>query len=472
MQQRLIILHANDVHGRIEGLARIATLVETTRRVHPDCAVLFFDLGDVEDTTNRLSNLTKGVAMHRLLNLAGCDAAVVGNAAILRYGPHIVGEQAADARYPLLLANLRESDGSPLPGVRVSATVRAGALTLGLIGVTAPLDEGHASVYETAFGARVLPAAPLVREVAAALRQDGADAVILLSHLGLPGDRALAAELQGVVPLILGGHTHNLLPEGERVGDVVLAQAGQYAEHLGRVDLTWDGETLTVADVSVRPVPPSVTPLRAILDEAAVIEGEVERFLADVVGELAEPLDLVHDRECGVGDFMADVLRERTGAELALVTVGQAVTAPLPAGELRRVTLWDACPSPANPAVTTMTGAQLLSIVARGLDPAFARETPRPLRGAPRGLMHLSGAEVRGGTLLVGGEPVQPEREYRVGGTDWELEPDGGYVDREWRLPTTLDTSVILREAVEDYLQRHRPIRVATGRIRGPLAER
>ncbi len=29
--QSLIILHSNDIHGRIEGLARIATLVEQVR---------------------------------------------------------------------------------------------------------------------------------------------------------------------------------------------------------------------------------------------------------------------------------------------------------------------------------------------------------------------------------------------------------------------------------------------------------
>jgi len=27
----LIILHTNDIHGRVEGLARIATLIEQTR---------------------------------------------------------------------------------------------------------------------------------------------------------------------------------------------------------------------------------------------------------------------------------------------------------------------------------------------------------------------------------------------------------------------------------------------------------
>ena len=70
--QSLIILHTNDIHGRVEGLARIATLVEQIRQGQPDTPVLYVDCGDSEETANRLSNLTKGVAMHRLLSAAGC----------------------------------------------------------------------------------------------------------------------------------------------------------------------------------------------------------------------------------------------------------------------------------------------------------------------------------------------------------------------------------------------------------------
>src|SRR3954470_14379724 len=107
------ILHSNDIHGRIEGLARIPTLVNQVRDAGPG-PVLYFDLGDSEETTNRLSNLTKGVAMHRLLSVAGCRAAAVGNAAVQRYGAEVLPLQAAAARYPLLLANLRLADGAPL----------------------------------------------------------------------------------------------------------------------------------------------------------------------------------------------------------------------------------------------------------------------------------------------------------------------------------------------------------------------
>ncbi len=197
--QSLIILHTNDIHGRVEGLARIATLVDQVRAENPGVPVLYFDLGDCEDTSSRLSNLTKGTAMHRLLSVAGCDAAAVGNAAWLRYGPQVLGEHAEASAYPLLLGNLRMPDGTLLPGVQPTALLNLGVLRLGLIGVTAEMAD-----WAKFFDIHAQPALPLIRELAAALRQNGADVVILLSHMGLETDRELAAGLQEDVTLILG----------------------------------------------------------------------------------------------------------------------------------------------------------------------------------------------------------------------------------------------------------------------------
>jgi len=463
---RVILLHTNDIHGRVEGLARVATLVARIRAEHPDTPVLYLDAGDLEETTSRLSNLTKGVAMHRLLSRAGCDAATIGNGGLLRYGAEIIAAYAAAARYPLLLANLRAQDGEPIDGVHLRVTLEAGELRLGVIGVTTDMN----GEYERWFRLKALDVAPLVRELAAASEQDGADAVIVLSHLGLPDDRALADEVQEIIPLIIGAHTHQLLPEGERVADVTLAQAGQYAQHLGRIDLAWDGARLTVERVSVLPVTDDIPMAQALLDEAQVIEREVTIYLDGVVGELAAPLDFSEERECGVGNLAADMLRPRMDADLAIVGATQAFTGPLPAGPLHRVTLWDVCGSSANPGVVAMTGAHLLAVVRRGLDPAFMAQKPRSLRGLARGPLHLSGAEVRGGQLLVGGRPVDPTRDYRVAGTDWELEPYGGYVEADWSLRAHYDMPLIVREAMEEYLAGAGPVTVALGRLDGPLA--
>lgn len=465
--QRIILLHTNDVHGRVKGLARAATLIERIRAENPGVPVVYFDAGDIEETSVRLSNLTKGVAMHRLLTATGCAAHAVGNGAALRYGPSVLAAQAAAARYPLLLANMRNGDGSVIEGARATALIETGGVCIGLIGITSEVG----GMYESAFGVRILPVLPLVRELAAELRNAGADTVLLLSHMGLDEDHALAAGLQDVVPLVIGAHSHHLLPEGERIGSVVIAQAGEYAQYLGRVDVLWDGLRLHVLEAGVLPITDDIVPAERVMREARAAEDEVERFLQDVIGELAEPLDYSTEWECGVANLMADALRERMHADVGLVSAGQAFTGGLEAGPVRRIALWDICGSSANPGVVALTGEQLTALVAKGLDPVFAADCPRTLRGQARGVLHLSGAAVRDGQLYVAGKPIDAEGTYRVAGSDWELDVYGGYAKPDWALKPEYDSSVILREALEDYLAAHRPVTVEMGRIAGALSQ-
>ena len=398
--------------------------------------------------------------MHRLLSTSGCDAEVIGNGGILRYGYQVLPDYAKVARYPLLLANMFTADGQLVPGVQPTALLEVGDFKLGLIGMTSDVFGAYQS-----FGLHMPSDLPVIRECAAQLRQNGADAVILLSHLGYDVDRTLASDLQDDIALIIGAHSHHLLPEGEKVGRVLIAQAGEYAQNMGRLDLMWDGTQLLVQSASIIPVTADIPLSPHILDEVAAIEAETERYLQDVVGTLAEPLDHAVDRECGTANLMADMLREHMGAEVGIITACAAFTGPLPAGQLRRVTLWDVCNSPANPGIATMTGTQLLAVVQRGLDREFAKDRPRAFRGQPRGLMHLSGARMHNGQLLVGDQPVEPERTYQVAGSDWELEDYGGYVNAQWNLQPRLDLPTILREALEIYLAKHSLIRVEMGRL-------
>lgn len=462
--RRLVVLHTNDIHGRVDAIARIATVVERARAEAGDAAVLYLDGGDAEDRVERLSNLTKGVAVHRLLGVAGCQAAAVGNGTVIYYGPDPLVEQTAAGGYPQLAANLLR-DGRVVPGAQPMALVDVHDIRVGLIGLT---PTNWRDIYAS-MGLELPDELPLIREHAAALRDEGAGVVILLSHLGLERDRELAAALDGELPLVIGAHSHSLLPDGERVGDVTIVQAGSFGEHVGRVEIEIDGSDARVVDVCVEAVPADTIPHGAVVAEASAIEAELTEWLAEPVGELSGELWLAADRECPGVAFVADVVRERMAAEVGLVVLATALVAPLPAGILSRGTLYEACPSPGVSSVTSMTGAQLLEILRRGLDAVFAAEQPRTLRGATRGLMHLSGAQIRDGSLLVGREPLDPERRYRVAGTDWELGTYGGYAPEEWQLDVEWDGTTIIREAIEEHFRRHPVVDPPGQRMHGPL---
>ena len=421
---RVTILHTNDIHGQVERLARIATLVERIRDETPH-RVMYVDAGDVEETTTRLSNLTKGVAMHRLLSAAGCEVSVVGNAVWLRYGPQVIADQARAASYPLLLANL-----SPVDGVQATALIDG----VGFVGVTDPF---HSFLGTGVYGIEVTDEVEAVRRGARELREQGAELVVCLSHLGYAIDERypsaldpeLAEQVQGEVDLIVGAHTHHLLPEGDRVGAVTIAQAGSFGEHLGRIEVL-DGEirasTIAVGeDVPEHP---------AVLAAVATAEADLDASLDEVIAHLEEPLD---------AQWIAEMLRERMHAEVGLATSAVVLDEPLGAGPLRRRDLWEVCHSTANPAVVELTGEQLAHMIERGNHAEFQQTTDRPLRGRPRGPLHVAGVDT-----------VDPERTYVVAATDYELERYGRLVEDDWQLSIRYDFPTIIREAVEERLAR------------------
>ena len=463
--RRLVVLHSNDIHGRVDALARIATLVERARAEAGDAAVLYVDAGDVEDTTERLSNLTKGVALHRLLRVAGCQAVAVGNGTVIRYGVDPLVEQAAASGYPHLAANLQR-DGEVVPGAQARALLDVDGVRVGLVGLT-PTE--WRDLYTDALDVELPDELPLVREHTDVLWAEGADLVILLSHVGIERDRDLAAELDGEITLIVGSHSHTLLEDAERIGRVTIVQAGQFGTHLGRVELELDDVRPQVVSARAEPVPSATPAHPGVAAELERIESELADRLGQPRGELTGPLELAFDRECPAVAFVADVVRERMDAAIGVVTAGVALVSSLHAGRLTRGRLYEACPSPGVSSVATLTGAQLVELVQRGLDAERAAETIRSLRGVPRGLAHLSGAEVREGTLWVGGEPVDRDHTYRVAGTDWELGTYGGYADPEWNLEVVYDGTTIIREAIEDHFRRHAPIDPPRPRIHGDL---
>ncbi len=418
---RLTILHTNDIHGHPERIAQIATIVrqEKARATHP---VLYLDAGDVEESTQRLSNLTKGSAMHRLLGVALCDAATVGNACWLRYGPGILEQHARVSPHPQLLANF-----SPIAGPVTSVLLGE----VGIFGLTAPFRDLLAAAD---WGFEALDELDVARNVARELRGEGASLVVLLSHLGLSmpderwDDRRIAQELRDDIDLIIGAHSHDLLPVGEWVGRILIAQAGAFGEHIGRIEI--DGDELTA---SVLRIDDDVPPFAGIDAEARLIESEVEAMLAETIGRTDTPID---------ARWIAGMLRERMSADVGIFSEGLTLGV-LPAGPVTRGALWEVSETAANPGVTRMSGARLLEVLDRGNAPEFTVATPRPLRGRPRGRLFLAGVDP---------EAIEGERSYLVAGSDWELASYGGYMDEDWDLAIRYDFPVIIREAIEERL--------------------
>ncbi|MCD4686275.1 MAG: hypothetical protein K8S97_10100, partial [Anaerolineae bacterium] len=329
----LSIFHTNDIHGHIERLPRLSAFA---RRLRDDACdvgreVLFWDAGDSADRRILLCSLTKCAGFYPLMNAMGYTLQTMGNAISLPYGPQTLAAVAERADFPILAANLRDGRDGPLPeGITESVLLPLrDDVTLGVFGLTAPWG----GIYEV-FGYHMPDFVEMARDLTAELRAAGATVVVFLSHLGLPDDR-IVAEAVPEIDVIIGSHTHDFLPEGEWCNGVLIAQAGDYAQYVGRVDLTVDAETGAVRDRSARvfPVPESEPDDPVIVAALAAAEEEVERLKRQPIGESVAALDLDHFGECGIGNLTADAFRERMHAEAAILMSG-LFHAALPAGTI------------------------------------------------------------------------------------------------------------------------------------------
>ncbi len=368
---RITLLQVNDVYqttpvdkGKRGGLARLATLKERVQAESPHTLMV---LGGDTLSPSVASNTFKGAQMVAAWNALPLDLAVLGNHEF-DFGPQVLRQRLAESRFTWLGANVLERrSGQLLPGLKGSEVRRLGGVKVGFLGVLTA-DTAHASKP----GPTVRFADPLAaaRREAARLRAAGARVVVALTHLTLEDDRKLARS--GVADVILGGHEHTLLQS--LAGRTPIFKMGSDARTLGRIDLVVDSRSKRLKHVDWEAIPVTAD----IPDEprTAAVVAEYEQRLSELldgeVGETAVELDARQasnrSRETNLGNYVADVYRRITGADVAIVNGGsiRSNTTYGP-GRLRKRDLLAILPFE-NPIVKLeLTGKQLRAALEHGL---------------------------------------------------------------------------------------------------------
>jgi len=240
MARTLTIWFTADVHDRRGFGARLRSLVG------PD--ELLVDCGDSLRGSSTVFRAREGVVEE----FAGAPyrAQAVGNREF-HYIHRCFAARASAMPMPMLCTNLEDLRGRTPAPFAPELTVLAGGMRVRLLALLVP-QYRTGSGWERVFGWRFLsPHAALARALSTP-PAGGSDVTLLLSHLGLRADRALAAAFPQL-GAILGGHSHDTLQTPEIVGGVPIVHAGAFARTAGRLELAVDGPRPTV--ISYRLVP-------------------------------------------------------------------------------------------------------------------------------------------------------------------------------------------------------------------------
>ena len=214
-------------------MARRATVIKAERGDNKGI-VLALDAGS-SLSGDWVSLKSQGRVMVEGMNAMGYDAMALGRMDFA-LGLEALKEREAEADFAFLSANVvGVGDGQPI-FEPYTLLERQGA-RIGVIGLSEPEAIRVPGVTDEVV---VLDPLEAARRHVPELR-DRVDLLIVLSHVGLEQDIALAQAVPGI-NVIVGGYTRKLMKQPERVGNTLIVQQGYLGEWLGRLQVTFDGE--------------------------------------------------------------------------------------------------------------------------------------------------------------------------------------------------------------------------------------
>lgn len=332
----IVILYENDVHCAVEGYARLAGQRDAELQQTPYVSVV--SCGDFAQG-NTVGSLTRGEAVVRIMNAVGYDYLTVGNHEFdytvpqMEHLSQMLTGKTLCCNFSRLTAD-GEQDLYPAYEVK-----NYGGTKVAFVGVATPstfrsstptyfIDDDGNLLYDF----HQNDTYERVQQAVDEARGKGAKIVIVLSHLGDDPEQAysrgLIAATHGI-DIVLDGHAHHLLNErlaNDKGDSVTLASTATKFAYIGRLTIDTDNRLTN----ELLPINDCHKVNQAVWDTVQAVQQELEARVSAPVGKSpfaltdrdADNNRLVRQQETNLGDFMADVARYTTGADIGVCNGG------------------------------------------------------------------------------------------------------------------------------------------------------
>ena len=392
----LVIIHLNDVHGRVEegkydgmGYPKVASVIEEYRKTLGKNNVLYLDAGDnIHGTT--FANLEKGESMINILNEMQLDAMALGNHDF-NYEMNQLYKLENMANFKFLTSNILTKDGKTIGEKYIIKKING--VKVGIFGLTTPETVYKANpeiVKELTFAEPIDTA----KEVTKELKKKGVKFIIAVTHLGK--DMGTKHEWQSIglaeavpeINLIVDGHSHTTLKDKTVVNGVTIVQTGEYDKNLGIVKIDFD--ELAYGEKAIYPVLLSKDEvvegkdlsIKMEINEKFVakddekiasliykIKNEQQKIISEKIGKTSVLLEadrkLVRTNETNLGNLIADAMLERSGADIA-ITSGGSIRSSISVGDITIENIINVLPFGNYVIVKELTGKQVWDMFENG----------------------------------------------------------------------------------------------------------
>ena len=376
------IVHTNDIHARVEeddynqviGMDRLSGIAQTFTEGADGSLML--DSGDTFHG-QPIATLVKGESVAKLMKACGYDAMTTGNHD-WSYGKERLKELGGIANVKILSGNIKNADGTSFfdtDELVKEITKNGKTLKIGVFGVSDP-EMKNKTTPSNVEGLDFQDAVAYAKKEAAALKAEGCDVVIALSHTLDP--KNVAAQVDGV-DLWLCGHEHIELSESVTTPDgskTYVSESGHYLNSVGLINLNCtmdeDGSVhvdyeKTSVDYEAAQNYPKDASVTAVLD---TIKAENETELNRVIGTSPVELDGVWEHirigQTNLGNVITDAYLLATGADIAFENAG-GIRASIAAGTVTYGDVINVSPYGNYVVTKKLTGAQIKEMLETSL---------------------------------------------------------------------------------------------------------
>jgi len=320
----VIILHTNDMHAKIDNMAKLAYLADSLRSTHD--YVYLVSAGD-NFTGNPVVDMVedKGYPMIDLMNRCRFNLSAVGNHEF-DLGQEKLNARVSQAEFPFISCNI-DASGAQFRQPEPFYLLKAGKWEIPFLSIIQLGEDGlpdsHPSRLE---GLKFWDGITKAKEYTWLKSKYGM--LIGLTHLGVEGDEPLAKAMPEF-DLIIGGHSHTTMTKPMMAGDVMIVQAGSGLRNVGKV-------TLRIKDGKIAERNYELISLASLQGYDKNIQALIEKYndneeLNKPVGVAVEPIEGEHE----LGSLMTDAITRRLGVDFAFQNIGGIRISSLPAGEIK-----------------------------------------------------------------------------------------------------------------------------------------
>jgi sulfur-oxidizing protein SoxB len=408
-------------YGRVGGLDRMATVINSIRADRPDAILL--DGGDTWHGSYTCLK-TQGQDMVNVMNALKPDAMTFHWEFTL--GSDRINKITEELPFAALGQNIFDAEwDEPSEMFPPYKMFERGGTKIAVIGQAfpyIPIANPGWMFPEYSFGIRDENMAAMVAEVRAA----GAECVVVLSHNGFDVDKKMASVVPGI-DVILSGHTHDALPEPYVVGETIVIASGSNGKFVSRVDL--DIRDARMIGYRTKLIPIFSDVIEPDKEVSALIDQQRAPYQAELSEVIGQTDSLLYRRGNFNGtwdDLICDALLSERDAEIALSPGVRWGPSMLPGQDITREDIYNVTSMTYGEAYRSEMTGHMLNVILEDVADNIFNPDPYYQQGGDMvrtgGLGYTidvtkpQGERISNLTLLKTGELIDPAKAYVVAG--------------------------------------------------------